>query len=342
MKRFIKRFLTVSILVINNLLLSVSAGNLNSAEISIMESNNLSDMNISGDVVNSFIISDEFMEQNEIEKSDIKAYDSIIIPYDTKNKVSTETEKVVYDTVEWTESVKANIKIGEACIDGDKGKNVFDTATYIQTDTKSSMFPADAVSYLMSNLSIGEVKTEMGRTGNSVIIDYNGKKIEFTVGSDKVLIDNYAKDIDNGAICELNDGKIFIPLRSFSGAIDCKIDWVADGKIVNLEKTFNRKSKVKRIETIEPSTEATTKSTIPTVSKGNKCSCPSYCSCSSSTMVDIVERKRNIIDIEDIKINICRNPNLCIHCAKCDVCSKKSYCNCNTIKIHYPSIINFD
>lgn len=264
MKNFTKRLLTVSILTVS-CLSSVVMANDNNTSISITRTNDLKEKNISGNIVNSYIMSDSFIDQNEIKSENIKNCDSIIIPYGTENKKSTKTEKVVYDTVEWTEKVKANIKIGEACINGDKGRNTFNTATYIQADSKSSMYPVEAVSYLMSNLSIGEVKTIMGRNGNSVTIDYNGKKIEFTAGSDKVIIDNYAKPVDNGAICEFNNGKLFIPLRSFCNAIDdCKIDWVADGKIVNLEKSFKRKSMVKRIETTESTSETTTES-IPVI-----------------------------------------------------------------------------
>lgn len=278
MKNFIKRFLTVSVLAVSCLSSAVMAAD-NNTSISVTRINNLNEKNVSGSVVDSYKVSDSFIKQNEINAVDISDYDSIIISHGTENKISTKTDKVVYDTVEWTETVKANIKIGESSINGDKGKNTFNTATYIQADSQSSMYPVDAVSYLMNNLSIGEVKTTMGKNGNSVTIDYNGRKIEFTAGSDKVIIDNYAKLVDNGAVCEFNDGKLFIPLRSFSNAIDCKIDWVADGKIVNLEKSFARKSMVKRIETTEPLTETTTQSTPPISLKSSGCQCPSWCSC---------------------------------------------------------------
>lgn len=326
MKCFFKKFITVWLLVMSNLSLPVMAESI-STDIFITKSNNLVETGINGYVVDNYKMSDDFILQNEIDKSDIKenCYDSIIIPYGTENKKSTKTEKVVYDTIEWTEIVKANIKMGESYINGDKGRSTFNTTTYIQADTKSSMFPVEAVSYLMGNLSIGEVKTKFNKTGSSVTIDYDGKKIEFTTGSDRVIVNDQVKDIDNGAFCEFKDGKLFIPLRSFSNAIDCKIDWIADNKIVNLEKTFSRKSKVKRIETIE--------TPIETIDKTRKCTCPSYCTCNfaptpiTSIYNNPKSNKSNLI-ISEQQNYITYINALCEHCKKCDVCNKYTFCTC--------------
>ncbi len=167
--------------------------------------------------------------------------DSIILNPNLKND-----EKTVYDTISWEETVKAKIKIGDNCINGEKGKSSFSTVCYIQPDSESSMLPFDGVKFLAQNLCIDGVDTSIGKNNGSVKINYNGKEIIFNENSDKIIIDDTAKDIPNGAYCEKHNGILFIPLRSLSYALDCKVDWVAEGKQVDLERTNKRTSKVQR------------------------------------------------------------------------------------------------
>jgi hypothetical protein len=236
------------------------AGETNVTSIDVTRTNNITSSAVAnGSVNNTSEISQCFIDTNGLSGVVLSDVDSVIIPKGTETVADDQT--VEYDTLDWEETVKANITIGEAAVNGDNGKHSFNTATYIQTDTSSCMYPVEAVAYLMSNLSIGDVTTTTSDDGKSVTVKYGDKKIKFEASSDKLSIDGTEKTADNGAVCEITDGKLFIPLRAFAKAIDCKVEWVADGKVVNLEKTFQRKSLVKQLKSVETTTETTTEST---------------------------------------------------------------------------------
>ena len=327
MKKFMAKLTALSVFIISCIPCVAMADV--QANISAIRINNLAENNIEGSVINNCEISNAIIKDYKIDINDINDCDSIIIPNEIKDVVIDDNSKTVYDAAEWKETVKVNIKIGEACINGDKGKQSFDTATYIQKESSSSMFPADSVVYLMGNLTISEIRPNI--TDDTFSINYDNKKIKFHAGSDKVIIDGVEHNIDNGAFSEIHNGKLFIPLRSLSNVTDCNIEWISDGKIVNIDKTFYRKSKtlkvVKNETTTETTTEATTETTIGNIdipSLDNyfdcSCKCSIYCYCKIKNNIHLKDKKTNLITIYQLP--------------KC-TCEINGKCNCNNIIAAY-------
>jgi hypothetical protein len=266
MKNFVTKFFTTSLLIVSCISSTVMADT--TANITVTKENNISETVVD----NSSIVS------NYIKVSP----KSVVISSSDLSEKNNTTDSDTAKTAKWTETVRADIKIGEHNVNGSNGRKSFETATYIEEESSSSMFPVDAISYLMDNLSIEGVTTELGKNDKSVTINCDGKKITYVADSDKVLIDDKAKDIDNGAYSEMHNGKLFIPLRSLSNAIDCKIYWSGDEKTVTLKKTFVHESVVKNTE---ETTEVTTSKRVSTraiVDSICGCNCPTSCYCKRS------------------------------------------------------------
>ncbi len=148
-------------------------------------------------------------------------------------------------------SAMANVGIVKLTIGSDvmviDGKPVqMDAAPYIQASTGTTLVPLRyVVQALMgfnddANLennflwdANNKVATVMYGSGTGTL---EQKIMQFTVGSNKFVVNGYIKDIPNGAVPEIKNGRCYIPIKAVSDSLGCTALWDANTKSVTFRQ----------------------------------------------------------------------------------------------------------
>ncbi len=149
-----------------------------------------------------------------------------------KNKDLTKENKNYKNKVEVTIG-KKEISVNNIIYD-------LDVMPYIQKSSSSTLIPLRAVSVALSG------NTDFNNTANNtevvswdkyskkVLIKYNGKTIEFTAQSNIVLINGKELKMENNAVSEIKNGRMFVPFRALGNALDVKVEWDKESKTASL------------------------------------------------------------------------------------------------------------
>ncbi len=127
-------------------------------------------------------------------------------------------------------NIKVEVPVGEKRIS--INGNSFETDTNAYISNSSVMIPLRTVSEAIIKGDDSDENIVWNGEEKSVTIKYNKKVIVFKQGSNVVIIDGNDFTTDNNATVEINDGRMFIPLRTFAEAIGADVDWDNDTKTV--------------------------------------------------------------------------------------------------------------
>ena len=150
---------------------------------------------------------------------------------------------------------KVQFTIGSRIMIVDGKEYPMDAAAFVQKSTGTTLVPLRyAVTALSGNeedsdtdfvwdagsktatvmYSSGAYKTPYDNS--NVRYASNQKIIQFTVGSNNMIINGKAVPMDNGAVAEVLDGRCYIPIRAVATAVGCSVSWNGNTKTV----TFNQ------------------------------------------------------------------------------------------------------
>lgn len=130
------------------------------------------------------------------------------------------------------------VTIGESTIKMDGEDVQMDVAPYIQASSNSTMVPLRFVSLAIgvdsenANSADDSSKVMWDANTKTATVLYaagNGQKIiQFTAGSNTMVIDGTAVPMDNGVVAEITNDRMFVPFRALGQALGVPVTWDAD------------------------------------------------------------------------------------------------------------------
>lgn len=181
----------------------------------------------------------------------------------TANGTSTTTEKPVI-----TKDVE--VTIGEYVVKIGTDDYTVDAAPYIQAATNSTLVPLRVVSLAImggdvANADNSEAIKWDNNTKTATILAGN-KVIQFTAGSEIMVVDLKTMAMDNNAKAELNNGRMYVPFRSLGKALGVEVEWDGTNKVAKFiaetttVATTEEVTEAASEEVSEDATEETTES----------------------------------------------------------------------------------
>lgn len=130
------------------------------------------------------------------------------------------------------------VTIGEKTIKMDGEDVAMDVAPYIQASSNSTMVPLRFVSLAIGvdadNAATADESSKVmwdanTKTATILYAAGNGQKIvQFTAGSNTMVIDGTAVPMDNGVVAEITDSRMFVPFRALGQALGVPVTWDAE------------------------------------------------------------------------------------------------------------------
>jgi hypothetical protein len=130
------------------------------------------------------------------------------------------------------------VTIGESTIKMDGEDVQMDVAPYIQASSNSTMVPLRFVSLAIGvdteNASSADESSKVmwdanSKTATVLYAAGNGQKIiQFTAGSNIMVIDGSSIPMENGVVAEITDSRMFVPFRALGQALGVPVTWDAD------------------------------------------------------------------------------------------------------------------
>jgi hypothetical protein len=172
--------------------------------------------------------SDKFDSKYDLE--DIAYFDTTD-GYSFKDYLQITTETGTLDSV-------VEVTIGESTIKMDGEDVKMDVAPYIQASSNSTMVPLRFVSLAIgvdtdnANSADDSSKVMWDANSKTATVLYaagNGQKIiQFTAGSNIMVIDGTSIPMENGVVAEITDSRMFVPFRALGQALGVPVTWDAD------------------------------------------------------------------------------------------------------------------
>lgn len=151
---------------------------------------------------------------------------------DTKNKDLIKEDKKYKNKVKVTIG-KKEISVNDTIYD-------LDVMPYIQKSSSSTLIPLRAVSVALSgdtdfnSINSDTEVVSWDKYSKKVLIKYNRKTIEFTAQSNIILVDGKELKMENNAVSEIRNGRMFVPFRALGNALDVKVEWDKESKTASL------------------------------------------------------------------------------------------------------------
>lgn len=130
------------------------------------------------------------------------------------------------------------VTIGEKTIVVDGQNYEMDVEPYIQAESSSTMVPLRFVMVALGvdSDNVGSFdesnKVSFDATTKTATIFYaagtNMTTIQFTAGSNTMMVNGAAIPMENGVKAEIKDGRMFVPFRAIGTAINVKVGWDAE------------------------------------------------------------------------------------------------------------------
>lgn len=166
-------------------------------------------------------------------KNDGKGIFDTTDSYSFKNYLTIGTATGTFDDV-------VKVTIGEKTILINDEAQDMDVAPYIQASSNSTMVPLRFVAVALgvdpSSISNPDESSKVTWNANTktVTIYYgsgiNQKTLQFTAGSNNMVIDGAVIAMDYGVVAEIKDGRMFVPFRALGNALGVNVIWDADSK----------------------------------------------------------------------------------------------------------------
>lgn len=140
-------------------------------------------------------------------------------------------------TATGTLDVVVSITIGETTCYVDGEAYDMGVAPYIQASTSSTMVP---LRFVTLALGVDSDAVASGDTDNTSTVTWNAntktatvfyasgsgqKIIQFTAGSDSMVVDGTTVPMDNSAVAEITDSRMFVPFRALGTALGVPVTW---------------------------------------------------------------------------------------------------------------------
>jgi hypothetical protein len=130
------------------------------------------------------------------------------------------------------------VTIGESTIKMDGEDIQMDVAPYIQASSNSTMVPLRFVSLALgvdtANAASADESSKVmwdANTKTATILYAAGsgqKIIQFTAGSNIMVIDGTSVPMENGVVAEITDSRMFVPFRALGQALGVPVTWDAE------------------------------------------------------------------------------------------------------------------
>lgn len=130
------------------------------------------------------------------------------------------------------------VTIGESTIKMDGEDIDMGVAPYIQASSNSTMVPLRFVSLAIGvdadNAASADESSKVmwdanAKTATVLYAAGNGQKIiQFTAGSNTMVIDGTAVPMENGVVAEITDSRMFVPFRALGQALGVPVTWDAE------------------------------------------------------------------------------------------------------------------
>lgn len=181
----------------------------------------------------------------------------------TANGTTTTTEKPAI-------SKDVEVTIGENVVKIGTDDYTVDAAPYIQAATNSTLVPLRVVSLAImggdvANADNSEAIKWDNNTKTATILAGN-KVIQFTAGSEIMVVDLKTMVMDNNAKAELTNGRMYVPFRSLGKALGVEVEWDGTNKVAKFiaetttVATTEEVTEAASEEVSEDATEETTES----------------------------------------------------------------------------------
>ncbi len=152
-------------------------------------------------------------------------------------ETGTLTETVTETTTEETTYTLANsvrITIGsDKVVIGDESYEM-DAVPYIQPGSNSTLVPLRFVAIAIAGGNVESADNSDNIVWDAVTktakIIFNDFNIEFTAGSNVMVINGVSQTMNNGVQAEITDGRMFVPFRALGEALGVGVEWEADTK----------------------------------------------------------------------------------------------------------------
>lgn len=126
-----------------------------------------------------------------------------------KRLINVQEELNKNTTIKNDSAKSVKLKVGEKVATVNGVSVLLDTPAYINISNNSVYVPLRFVSVAL----VGEDNMMWDPSTKTVAIFKDSKSIKFTVGNNNVVIDGKAKDMGNGIVPEIKDGRVFVPFR---------------------------------------------------------------------------------------------------------------------------------
>jgi hypothetical protein len=172
-------------------------------------------------------------QSSNVSDSDLEdiAYFDTTDGYSFNDYLQITTETGTLDSV-------VEVTIGESTIKMDGEDVKMDVAPYIQASSSSTMVPLRFVSLAIgvdtdnANSADDSSKVMWDANSKTATVLYaagNGQKIiQFTAGSNTMVIDGTAIPMENGVVAEITDSRMFVPFRALGQALGVPVTWDAE------------------------------------------------------------------------------------------------------------------
>lgn len=148
---------------------------------------------------------------------------------DSEQDTETTTEETI-DTI----SNDVKVTIGSRTVDiGDESYEM-DAAPFIQSESNSTLVPLRFVALAIAGGDVENADSSESIVWDAVTktakITFDGKTIEFTAGSNAMVVDGRSQIMDNGVKAEITEGRMFVPFRALGNALGVSVEWDSDTK----------------------------------------------------------------------------------------------------------------
>ncbi len=131
-----------------------------------------------------------------------------------------------------------------------------DAAPYIQAESNSTLVPLRVVSLAITGGDVVNADSAENITWNNetktATISAADKVVQFTAGSEIMVVDGKTMVMDNSVKAEIKDSRMYVPFRALGKALGIDVEWDADARAAKY---------------VAPTTEATTEETTEAASE---------------------------------------------------------------------------
>lgn len=161
---------------------------------------------------------------NEKDNEDISYFDTID-GYSFDNYITVITATGTFDST-------VEVTVGTTAIKVNGEEYEIDAYSYIQPTTNSTLVPLRAVAVALADGDITKADESSNIAWDAetktVTIVYNGKIVQFQANSNYMVVDGTTIACDNGAVAEITDNRMYVPMRALGVALGVPVDWDAE------------------------------------------------------------------------------------------------------------------